>query len=67
MQIPFQKKKEQNAMTKQLNIRYGVVYCRYSSDTQRGESIHAQLRVIRDYAERNSIAIGAEYITILSN
>lgn len=35
-----------------------AVYARYSSDNQREESIDAQIRAIREYAER-------EYITIV--
>ena len=49
-------------MTKYMNIKYGIAYCRYSTDMQREESIDAQLRAIRDYAERNGITIVAEYI-----
>ncbi|XXF59547.1 recombinase family protein [Thermoanaerobacterium thermosaccharolyticum] len=32
-------------------------YCRFSSDNQREESIDAQLRAIREYAEKNNIEI----------
>ena len=39
-----------------------VAYCRFSSDMQREESIDAQLRAIREYAERNGLVIVAEYI-----
>ncbi|MPN13517.1 hypothetical protein SDC9_160838 [bioreactor metagenome] len=38
-----------------------VVYARYSSDNQREESIDAQLRAIRDFAERELITIVHEY------
>lgn len=36
-------------------------YARYSSDNQRAESIDTQLSYIRDYAERNDIAIVETY------
>lgn len=39
-----------------------VVYARYSSDMQREESIEAQIRAVRDFAERNDILIIHEYI-----
>jgi site-specific DNA recombinase len=38
-----------------------VAYARFSSDNQREESITAQLRIIRDYAEKHSIHIIREY------
>ena len=31
-----------------------VIYARYSSDSQREESIEGQLRECREYAERNN-------------
>lgn len=34
-----------------------AAYCRYSSDNQREESIEAQTRAIREYAQRNKINI----------
>ncbi|SNX54039.1 recombinase family protein [Thermoanaerobacterium sp. RBIITD] len=34
-----------------------VAYCRYSSDNQREESIEAQARAIKEYAEKNNIEI----------
>ena len=34
-----------------------VIYARYSSDNQREESIDAQVRAIKEYAERNSLII----------
>lgn len=34
-----------------------AAYCRYSSDNQREESIEAQIRAIKEYAERNNIEI----------
>lgn len=39
-----------------------VAYARFSSDNQRDESIDAQLRAIRKYAETNNIEIVREYI-----
>ena len=34
-----------------------VIYARYSSDSQREESIEGQLRECREYAERNNMTI----------
>lgn len=39
-----------------------VAYARYSSDNQREESIDAQLRAIRKYAEENNIVIIKTYV-----
>ena len=39
-----------------------AAYARFSSDNQRDESIDAQLRAIRKYAEDNGIEIVEEYI-----
>ncbi len=39
-----------------------VIYARYSSDMQRGESIDAQVRLIREFARKNNIIIVGEYI-----
>lgn len=39
-----------------------AIYARYSSDNQSEESIQAQLRACREYAERNHINIVHEYI-----
>lgn len=39
-----------------------VAYARFSSDNQREESIDAQLRAMRDYAQKNGISIVGEYI-----
>ena len=38
-----------------------AAYVRYSSETQRFESITAQLRAIKDYARRNGLILVAEY------
>ena len=46
----------------QNNIIRAAAYARFSSDNQREESIDAQLRAIRDYAQRYNIVIVAEYI-----
>ena len=43
-------------------LKKAFVYCRYSSDHQRSESIDAQLRAIRKYAEENNILIVQTYI-----
>lgn len=40
----------------------GVIYARYSSDSQREESIEGQLRECKEYAERNGITILNTYI-----
>ena len=39
-----------------------VAYARFSSDNQREESIDAQLRAIRDYANKNGIVLLREYV-----
>jgi len=42
--------------------KQAVAYARYSSEMQRAESIDAQLRAIKKYAEDNDIALVGEYI-----
>ena len=39
-----------------------VIYARYSSDSQREESIEGQLRECREYADRNSMTVVGSYI-----
>ena len=39
-----------------------VIYARYSSDSQREESIEGQLRECKEYAQQNNITILGEYI-----
>ena len=39
-----------------------VIYARYSSDSQREESIEGQLRECTDYAEQNGMAVVGSYI-----
>lgn len=39
-----------------------VIYARYSSDNQREESIDAQIRAAKDYAERNGHVVIKTYI-----
>ena len=39
-----------------------VIYARYSSDSQREESIEGQLRECKEYAARNNIVLLGEYI-----
>ncbi|PKM96365.1 MAG: recombinase family protein [Firmicutes bacterium HGW-Firmicutes-1] len=39
-----------------------VIYARFSSDNQREESIEAQLRAIKDYANKNNLIVVNEYI-----
>ena len=43
-------------------MKTGVIYARYSSDTQTEQSIEGQVRVCNDYAERNDILIVNSYI-----
>jgi site-specific DNA recombinase len=40
----------------------GVIYARYSSDSQREESIEGQIRECMEYAERNGITVLSTYI-----
>jgi len=40
----------------------GVIYARYSSDSQREESIEGQICECKEYAERNGIIILASYV-----
>lgn len=40
----------------------GVIYARYSSDSQREESIEGQIRECKEYAERSGITIVGTYI-----
>jgi site-specific DNA recombinase len=44
------------------NIVRAVIYARFSSDNQRDESIDAQIRAIKDYAQKNDIIIIGEYV-----
>ena len=39
-----------------------VIYARYSSDSQTEQSIEGQLRVCKEFAERNGFVIVKEYI-----
>lgn len=39
-----------------------VIYARYSSDSQREESIEGQLRECQEYAERNDMTVVGTYI-----
>ena len=39
-----------------------AIYARFSSDNQRDESIDAQIRAARDYAEKNNIVVVSEYV-----
>ena len=38
-----------------------VIYARYSSDSQNEQSIDGQLRVCKEYAERNGLVVVNEY------
>lgn len=46
---------------KSTQIKRAIAYARYSSNNQREESIDAQLRAIREYAEKNNIEIVAVF------
>lgn len=39
-----------------------AAYCRYSSDNQRDESIEAQVRIIKEYAQKNEYTIVKIYV-----
>ncbi len=39
-----------------------VIYARYSSDNQRGESIDAQIRLIKEFAASNNIIVVEQYV-----
>ena len=43
-------------------MKKAVIYARYSSDSQSEQSIDGQLRVCREYAERENIKIVDTYI-----
>lgn len=43
-------------------MKTGVIYARYSSDTQTEQSIEGQLRVCNEYAKNNDILILRTYI-----
>lgn len=44
------------------NIIYVIIYARYSSDNQRYESITAQIRACKEYAEKRGYTVVAIYI-----
>lgn len=48
--------------TQEVKFMIGVIYARYSSDSQREESIEGQLRECKAYAEKNNIQIMDTYI-----
>ena len=43
-------------------MKTAVIYARYSSDRQTEQSIEGQIRVCREYAQRNNLAIVGTYI-----
>lgn len=45
-----------------VNCLKAVIYARYSSENQRGESIDAQIRLITEFAQNNNIEIVGNYI-----
>lgn len=42
-------------------VLHAVIYTRYSSDNQRSESIDAQIRLIRKWAQEHNIIIDKVY------
>ena len=48
--------------SKVVNMKKAVIYARYSSDSQSEQSIDGQLRVCKEYAERENIKIVDTYI-----
>ena len=40
-----------------MTILKAALYARYSSDMQRGESVDAQIRLIKEFAEKNIIIV----------
>lgn len=46
----------------QKEQKNAVIYARYSCDKQSEQSIEGQIRVIRDFADRNGFTIIGEYI-----
>ena len=48
-------------LRRKKSVIRAAAYARFSSDHQREESIEAQLRAIREYAEKNDVVIVAEY------
>ncbi len=49
-------------MNKKATNQAAVIYARFSTESQREESIEAQIRACREYAARNHIEIIGEYI-----
>ena len=45
-----------------VTILKAALYARYSSDMQRGESVDAQIRLIKEFAEKNNIVIVKQYV-----
>ena len=43
-------------------MKTAIIYARYSSERQTEQSIDGQLRVCREYAERNDLVVINEYI-----
>ena len=43
-------------------MKTAVIYARYSSDSQTEQSIEGQLRVCKEYAQKNDIVIVDTYI-----
>ena len=45
-----------------MAVKNAVIYARYSSDSQREESIDGQLRECKEFAERQNLTIVGTYI-----
>ena len=43
-------------------MKTAVIYARYSCDKQTEQSIEGQIRVCKEYAEKNNILIVGQYI-----
>ena len=43
-------------------MKTGTIYARYSSNNQTEQSIEGQIRVCREYAQRNNLAVAGTYI-----
>ncbi len=43
-------------------MKKAVIYARYSSDNQTEQSIEGQMRVCKEYAEKNDFVIVDEYV-----
>ena len=58
----MKEQKRKREKEKETILKTAVIYARYSSDKQTEQSIEGQLRVCKDYAQRNDIVILDTYI-----